>query len=80
MAGTLTIRLDARDRKILEAAARQRGTGLSAFVRQLAEREANRLSREAIRADGERIVSYLEQHPDARDEVELHGTPIGPSR
>ena len=77
MAATLTIRLEERDRVVLEAAARRNGTGLSAFIRDLAEAEARRLRREAIRADGDRVVSYLEQHPQAKDEFETYGTPIG---
>ena len=77
MAETLTIRLEERDRVVLEAAARRNGTGLSAFIRDLAEAEARRLSREAIRADGERIVAYLERQPKAQAEIETYGTPIG---
>jgi len=77
MAQTLTIRLEERDRKVLEEVARRRGTGLSAFVRELAESEASRLRREAIRADGERIVAYLDEHPEAQTELETYGTPIG---
>lgn len=77
MAATLTIRLDERDREILEAAARERGIGLSAFVRQFAQAEARRLRREAIRADGRRIVAYVESHADARAELDAYGDPIG---
>jgi len=77
MADTLTIRLEDRDREVLEAAARQHGTGLSAFIRDLAEAEARRLRREAIRADGARIVAYLDQHPEAQAELQTYGTPIG---
>jgi uncharacterized protein (DUF1778 family) len=77
MAETLTIRLKGQDRVVLEAAARRNGTGLSAFIRDLAEAEARRLSREAIRADGERVVAHLEQHPRAQAELETYGTPIG---
>jgi len=77
MAATLTIRLGEQDRIILEKAARKHGTGLSAFIRDLAEAEARRLTREAIRAEGERVVSYLEQNPQAQDELETYGTPIG---
>jgi uncharacterized protein (DUF1778 family) len=77
MAETLTIRLEERDRVILEAAARRNGTGLSAFIRDLAEAEARRLSRESIRVDGERVVAYLKRHPDAEAELETYGTPIG---
>jgi uncharacterized protein (DUF1778 family) len=76
MADTLTIRLDARDREILEAAARQQGTGLSAFVRDLAEAEARRLRRAAIRAEGERVVGYLAEHSEAQAELETYGTPV----
>ena len=76
MADTLTIRLDARDREVLEAAARQQGTGLSAFVRDLAEAEARRLRRAAIRAEGERVVGYLAEHHEAQAELETYGTPI----
>ena len=77
MADTLTIRLDDDDRSVLLEAARRGGTGLSALVRGLAEAEARRLRRAAIRADGERIVAYLAHHADAREELEIYGTPIG---
>jgi uncharacterized protein (DUF1778 family) len=77
MAQTLTIRLAEQDRIVLEAAARRNGTGLSAFIRDLAEAEARRLRRAEIHADGERVVSYLEQHPRAQAELEIYGTPIG---
>jgi uncharacterized protein (DUF1778 family) len=76
MAETLTIRLELRDRKILETAARQHGVGLSAFVRDIAEAEARRLRNAEIRAEGEKVVSYLLAHPEARAEIELYGTPI----
>ena len=45
-------------------------------IRDLAEAEA-RLNRAAIRVDGERVVAYLEQHPQAKAELETYGTPIG---
>jgi uncharacterized protein (DUF1778 family) len=71
MADTLTIRLDDRDREILEAAAQRSGTGLSGFIRALAEAEARRLRNASIRAEGERVVAYLEAHPEARGELEM---------
>jgi uncharacterized protein (DUF1778 family) len=77
MADTLSIRLEAGDRQTLEDAARRQGTGLSAFIRALAQAEARRLRREAIRADGDRVVAYLEEHPEAKAELETYGTPIG---
>lgn len=76
MAKTLTIRLDADDRAALEAAARGRGKGLSAFVREIAEAEARRVRRDAIRADGDRVVAHLAHRPDARTELDDLGTPI----
>lgn len=76
MAETLTIRLDAADRAILEAAARGQGKGLSAFVRELAEAEARQVRRAAIRADGDQVVAHLAQSPEARRELDELGTPL----
>lgn len=76
MAETLSIRLDADDRAALEAVARAQGKGLSAFVRELAEAEARRARRAAIRADGDRVVAHLNAHPQARAELEEIGTPL----
>lgn len=76
MAETLTIRLDADDRAVLEAAARKQGKGLSAFVRELAEAQARQVRREMIRADGDRVVAHLAEHPEARRELDELGTPL----
>ncbi|OMH27732.1 CopG family transcriptional regulator [Tersicoccus phoenicis] len=76
MGETLTIRLNADDRAALEAAARGQGKGLSAFVREIAEAEARRVRRAAIRADGDRVVAHLAEHPDARNELDALGTPL----
>ena len=76
MAETLTIRLDAEDRTALEAAARVQGKGLSAVVRELAEAEARRVRRAAIRADGDRVVTHLAERPEARAELDELGTPL----
>lgn len=75
MAETLTIRLDADDRAVLEVAARRQGKGLSAFVRELAEAAARQVRREAIRADGDRVMAHLAEHPEARSELDELGTP-----
>jgi len=74
--GTLTIRLDAETRAALEAVAREQGKGLSTFVRELAEAAARQARREAIRADGDRVVAHLARHPEARGELEELGTPL----
>lgn len=76
MAETLTIRLDAEDRAVLQATAQRRGQGVSAFVRELAEAEARRLRREAIRAEGELVLTHLAGHSEAQAELEEIGTPI----
>lgn len=74
MAETLTIRLDADDRAVLEAAARRQGKGLSAFVREVAEAAALQVRRETIRADGDRVMAHLAEHPEARSELDEPGT------
>lgn len=76
VANTLTIRLDAEDRAVLETAAHRQGKGLSAFVRELAEAEARRVRRAEIRADGDKVVAHLAQDPEARRELEELGTPL----
>ncbi len=80
MADTLTIRLSPKDRETLQELARARGLGVSALVRDLAEAEARRVRRSAIRAEGERIVAYLAEHPEAREEIESYGIPAGEPR
>ncbi|MGH2913925.1 MAG: DUF1778 domain-containing protein [Solirubrobacteraceae bacterium] len=79
-AETLTIRLDPEDRAALEEAARKDGKGLSSLVRELAEAEARRVRREAIRADGERVMAHLNAHPEARAELDQLGTPVAELR
>lgn len=76
VAETLTIRLGADDRAALEAAARGQGKGLSTFVREIAEAEARRVRREAIRANGDRVVAHLAGHPEAQGELDEMGTPL----
>jgi uncharacterized protein (DUF1778 family) len=76
MAETLTIRLDADDRAVLEAAARRQGKGLSAFIREMAEACARQVRRETIRADGDQVMAHLATHPEARSELDELGTPL----
>jgi uncharacterized protein (DUF1778 family) len=76
MAETLTIRLDPEDRAALEEVARKQGKGLSSFVRDLAEAEARRLRREAILADGQRVIAHLAADPEAGAELDELGTPL----
>lgn len=76
MAETLTIRLAAEDRAALEDAARKQGKGLSAFVREIAETAARQARRDAIRADGERVMAHLAEHAEACSELDELGTPL----
>ncbi len=76
MAGTLTIRLAAADRAALEEVARRQGKGLSSFVRELAEAEARRARRDAILADGYRVVAHLADRAGAGAELDELGTPL----
>lgn len=80
MSGTITIRLGADDRRVLEEAARERGQGVSTLMRDLAEAEARRLRRAAIRAEGQRVVDYVARTPSAREELRELGTPQAESR
>ena len=70
------IGVGADDRAALEAVARGQGKGLSAFIRELAEAEARRVRREAIRADGDRVVAHLAAHSEARAELDEIGAPL----
>lgn len=80
MTNTLSIRLDPADRASLAEAAREEGKGLSTFVRELAEAEARRVRRDAIRADGDRVVAHLESHPESKRELDEIGTPLSDLR
>lgn len=71
----LTIRLDPDDRDLLETVAREQGKSLSALVRELVEAEARRVRRESIRAEGERLLAHLAEHPEARSELEKLDAP-----
>jgi uncharacterized protein (DUF1778 family) len=75
MASTLSIRLSDQARETLEAAAAQRGAGVSSYVRDLAEAEAHRLQREEIRAQGERFMQLVNADPGLAADIEALGTP-----
>jgi post-segregation antitoxin (ccd killing protein) len=59
MKGPISVRLGERERATIEAEARARGLGISAFVRDILEDEARRLHREQIREEGRRLVERL---------------------
>jgi len=77
MAESLTIRLSADDRRMLEEAAREQGKGLSTFVREIAETAVRNMRRDAIRAEGVRVMEHVRANKQARDELDELGTPQG---
>lgn len=75
MSATLTIRLRDRDREILETAAKGQGTGLSGFIRKLAEAEARRLAQEESRVAFSEIMRHVAAAPMLQAELDAWGTP-----
>jgi hypothetical protein len=59
----------------LEGAARERGVGLSTYLRELAEIEAKRVRRERIRAQSRAVGAYVASSPEGRAFYEDWGTP-----
>jgi hypothetical protein len=74
MGRTLTIRLEDKDREILEEAAKEEGIGLSSFIRQLAAAEAKRLWTAKVRQEFEEIAKYIASNPEAQAEIEDWGS------
>jgi len=72
--------LDPDDREALEAAACEQGKRLFTLVRGVAQAEAVRLRREAIRAESDRVVGHAAEHAQARDGLDEIGTPLGDLR
>jgi uncharacterized protein (DUF1778 family) len=65
MKGPISVRLSEEERATIEVAARARGLGISAFIRQIVESEARRLRRQAIREAGRRLVDHLNADEEA---------------
>jgi len=80
LAGTRRIRLGPHNRTALETAACEQGTGLFTLVGEVAQAEAQRLRREAVRAERDRVVGHAAEHALARDELDEIGTPLGDLR
>jgi hypothetical protein len=59
----------------LESAAKERGVGLSTYLRELAEIEAKRVRRERIRAQSRAVGAYVASSPEGRAFYEDWGTP-----
>lgn len=77
MAHPVSVRLDEDIQLTLEDAARERGVGLSTYLREVAANEAKRLRRERIRGQSRAVGAYVEACPEARDFYADWGTPSG---
>ncbi len=75
MGHPVSVRLDDEVQATLEAAARERGVGLSTYLRELAAGEAKRLRRQRIRAQSKAVGAYVASSPEARAFYEGWGTP-----
>jgi hypothetical protein len=75
MGAPVSVRLDASVQTMLESAARERGIGLSTYLRDLATAEARRVRNERIRAETQRVAAYIASSPEAQQFCEDWGTP-----
>ncbi len=75
MGQPVSVRLDDEVRATLEGAAKERGIGLSTYLRELAAAEAKRVRRERVRAQSRAVAAYVASSPEARAFHEDWGTP-----
>ncbi|SDD38311.1 hypothetical protein [Belnapia rosea] len=75
MGAPVSVRLDEAVQSTLEGAARERGIGLSTYLRDLATAEAKRVRREKIRAETQRVAAYIARSPEAQAFCAAWGTP-----
>lgn len=66
MGHPVSVRLDEQIQTTLESAARDRGIGLSTYLRELAAQEAERLRRERTRAQSRAVAAHIEASDEAR--------------
>jgi hypothetical protein len=77
MGHPVSIRLDDDVQLTLQDAARERGVGLSTYLREVAANEARRLRRERIRAQSLTVGAHVEASAEAREFFSDWGTPSG---
>ena len=75
MSARISLRLDDEVRAILAAAARDRGIGLSTYIRQIATDAAREARRQRIRAQTAVVAAYIRENPEAREFYDDWGTP-----
>jgi uncharacterized protein (DUF1778 family) len=66
MGSPVSVRMDDAAQEVLEAAARERGIGLSTYLREMAEKEAKRIVKERIRAESRAVAEYVASSPEAQ--------------
>jgi uncharacterized protein (DUF1778 family) len=71
----VSVRLDEDVQAALEEAAKDRGIGLSTYLRELAAAEARRVRRKRIRAQSRAVAAYVASSPEGRTFYEDWGTP-----
>ncbi len=75
MGHPVSVRLDDDIQAMLEQAAKERGIGLSTYLRELATDEAKRVRRERIRAQSRAVGTYVAASPEGRAFYAEWGTP-----
>ncbi|MBP2294472.1 hypothetical protein [Azospirillum rugosum] len=75
MAHPVSVRLDDDVQSTLETAAKQRGIGLSTYLRELASAEAKRVRRERIREQSRAVGRHAASSQDAQSFYEDWGMP-----
>ena len=75
MGRPVSVRLEQDIQATLEDAARERGIGLSTYLRELAAQEARRVRRERIRAQSRAVAAYIAETPEAEAFFDDWGTP-----
>ncbi len=75
MSDPISVRLDDDIRETLEAEARSRRIGLSAYLREVASAEARRVRRERIRQQSRAVGNYVAPTPEAREFYADVGSP-----
>ena len=65
MSSPISVRLDDQVQATLESAAKEKGVGLSTYLRDLASEDARRIRKERIRAQSENVGRYVATSPEA---------------
>lgn len=77
MSHPVSVRLDEDIQSTLEGVARERGIGLSTYLRELAANEAKRVRRDRIRAQSRAVGVYVASSPEGQAFYAQWGTPTG---